>query len=230
MPAGRSVLKGASVLIVSLRLKYSRADEAIWLGHLDMMRTFERAVRRAGIPVAYSQGFNPRPRMAFALPIGVGLATEADLLDLLLQDGLEPDPAQLAVWQADLNDSLPAAIQLVDLVLAPPGPSLMSQVRSASYRLKTAGLAEAASRLKQLGEGPWLVKRQKKDKTSLLDIRPLLLDLQVLAPDQLDLHVLAGSSKNLRPDLFLQFLVENCGLDQLAAADCQISRTRLWLG
>ncbi|MDD4745132.1 MAG: DUF2344 domain-containing protein, partial [Eubacteriales bacterium] len=52
-------------------MAFSRREPAIWLAHLDMMRTFERSVRRAGIPVAYSAGYNPRPQLAFALPVGV---------------------------------------------------------------------------------------------------------------------------------------------------------------
>ncbi len=218
-------------MTVSLRISYSRNEEAMWLGHLDMMRTFERAVRRARIPVAHTQGYNPRPRLAFALPIGVGVATKEDLLDLVLADqDEEPEKKQLAIWQESLNKSLPEGIKVIDLGLAPAGPSLMSQVTAALYELATSGLAAAVARLQELPQGSWLVERTRKEKTTELDIRPLVLGLEPAGLDCFHLHALAGSRKNLRPDLFLQFLVENCGLDPLAAADCRITRIRLQLG
>ncbi len=78
-----------------LRLRFSRAEPAIWLAHLDLMRTFERAIRRADLPVAYSKGFNPRPQLAFALPIGVGLATNDDYVDVSLTRPIEPSRADV---------------------------------------------------------------------------------------------------------------------------------------
>ena len=69
--------------IYNSRICFSRSGAAIWLGHLDMMRTFERSLLRAGLPVSYSLGFNPRPELVFALPAGVGITTEYHL-DLAL--------------------------------------------------------------------------------------------------------------------------------------------------
>ncbi len=218
-------------MTVSLRMAFSRREPAIWLAHLDMMRTFERSVRRAGIPVAYSAGYNPRPQLAFALPVGVGIATEADWLDIRLDETAEANAAQAGVWCAALNDHLPPGLAVHSASLAEDdGPSLMSRVQAAAYRLQTPGLAEAADGLRQTAADlPWIADKNSKGRQVKIDIRPLVLRWQSEATDTLLVTALAGSRRNLRPDLLLQVLCALGGLDELAAADCQVTRTRLWL-
>ena len=99
---------------VNYRLRFSRREPAIWLGHLDMMRTFERTVRRAGLPVTWSQGFNPRPHLEFALPIGVGLATDDDYVDVLLTELLDE-----SALVKRLNASFPTGIQILEAKIVP---------------------------------------------------------------------------------------------------------------
>ncbi|MDW7658623.1 MAG: TIGR03936 family radical SAM-associated protein [Bacillota bacterium] len=219
-------------MTVSLRLRFCRREPAIWLAHLDMMRTFERSVRRAGIPVAYSGGFNPRPRLAFALPIGVGLATEDDRLDIQLEDGIAIDQTKAAEWTDALNRNLPDGLTVYAGELTDSsGPSLMSLVTAAEYRLQTTGLQAAVQQLEaQKDLTAWIVDKNSKGKTVKTDIRPLILATRLEESDQVVLLVRAGSRQNLRPDLFLQILVAQGGLNATAAADSRITRTRLWLG
>lgn len=219
-------------MTVSLRLSFCRREPAIWLAHLDMMRTFERSVRRAGIPVAYSGGFNPRPRLSFALPIGVGLATEDDRLDIQLADGTAVEQTRVAEWTDALNRNLPDGLAVSAGELADgSGPSLMSLVTAAEYRLQTAGLQAAIRQLEARKDlTAWTVDKNSKGRTVQADIRPLILAIRPEGDDQAVLLVRAGSRQNLRPDLFLQILVLQGGLDATAAADSSITRTRLWLG
>lgn len=219
-------------MAVSLRLRFCRQEPAIWLAHLDMMRTFERSVRRAGIPVAYSGGFNPRPRLSFALPIGVGTATEDDRLDIQLEDGTAAVQTRVAEWTDALNRNLPDGLAVCAGELADSGgPSLMSLVTAAEYRLQTVGLQAAIRQLEARDDlAAWTVDKNSKGKTIKTDIRPLILTIRLEGPDQAIIQVRAGSRQNLRPDLFLQILVLQGGLDETAAADSGITRTRLWLG
>src|SRR5665647_1069663 len=64
------------------RFRFARSGSLSYVGHLDLMRTFERSLRRAGLPLLHSQGYNPRPMMVFALPLGVGISTTDDYLDV----------------------------------------------------------------------------------------------------------------------------------------------------
>ena len=204
-----------------IRLRFARREPAIWLAHLDMMRTFERSIRRANLPIRWSQGFNPRPQMTFALPIGVGLATEDDYLDIQLVEDLEP----VAVMDR-LNPCLPAGLVILAAGrVAASNISLMSLVQAADYRLQSQGLAEAVTRI--ANTQPLIVEKFSKGRTIDVDIRPLIIKLTIVDADQLILRVKAGSSANLRPDLFLKALEVYGDLPGLAASDCAITRLGL---
>lgn len=206
-----------------VRLRFSRREPAIWLAHLDMMRTFERSIRRAGLPICWSQGYNPRPQMTFALPISVGLATAGDYLDLSLEEDLEP-----ADVMDRLNRSLPTGFAILAANRAVPSKaSLMSLVRAADYRLETPGLAEAIARI--ANTQPLVVEKFSKGKMVDVDIRPLIEKIQLKGPDCLEMRVKAGSSANLRPDLFLKALETYGDLPAEAAADCAVTRLALIL-
>lgn len=211
----------ADIVHYDVRLRFARREPAIWLAHLDMMRTFERSIRRAGLPVHWSQGYNPRPQMTFALPIGVGLATEVDYVDIQL---IEPVDPQLVMDR--LNPCLPMGFEILAA-----GPvesskvSLMSLVQAADYRLQSPGLAAAWRRIPVTQ--PLIVDKFSKGRTLEVDIRPLILDLQVQSDEELVIRVKAGSSANLRPDLFLLALKVYGELPDLAAADCAVTRLGL---
>ena len=209
---------------LTMRLRYARSEPAIWLAHLDLMRTFERSIRRAGLPVAYSKGFNPRPQLAFALPIGVGLATRDDYVDVSLTE-----PVAAPDLMTKLNRSLPAGLAILAAVpVSEQGPSLMSLIRAADYELQGPGLAPAARRLLALPAGtPWLTEKNSKGKMITVDIQPLLISLEIIAEDRLLARVRAGSKENLRPDLLLAVLTSLGGLDPIAAGDTSVNRRRL---
>ncbi len=95
-------------------LSYSKTGPARYLGHLDLLRTFQRAVRRAGLPIAYSKGFNPHPRMMFASPLPVGAAGLGELAAMDLTE--HTDPQALA---GRLNSALPRGVFVNEAWLAP---------------------------------------------------------------------------------------------------------------
>ncbi len=211
---------------VSLRLRYGRQEPAVWLAHLDMMRTFERSVRRAGLPVAYSQGFNPRPQLSFALPIGVGLATLDDYVDVVMT---EPVDSKWAIQQ--LNQNLPQGLFIIDAKPIPEdGPSLMSLIAAADYEIRGEGLAEAVGVLSAMPpDAVWPAEKFSKGKKIDVDIRPLVMNLDLQAANLLKIRVKAGSRENLRPDLLLQLLERRCGLDPDMAGNAEITRLALWV-
>ncbi len=118
--------------ITIIRMCFARSGPPIWLAHLDLMRTFERSIRRAALPIAYTRGFNPRPQLSFALPLrGVGLATEDDYVDLTM---LEPIDPRSAVDR--LNLFLPPGLKVLTAgVVSAKDPSLMSLIQAAEYLL-----------------------------------------------------------------------------------------------
>jgi radical SAM-linked protein len=207
-----------------LRVRFHRYGPAIWLAHLDLMRTFERSVRRAGIPVNWSAGFNPRPDLVFALPIGVGLETCADYLDMGLIDPI----MQIELMITQLDQSLPEGLAILSgIVLPVSSESIMSKIVMADYQIEAEGLAIAATKTLLLSQ--LIIDKPSKGRTIRVDIRPLILMAETDSPNRMRLRVKAGSRENLRPDLFLNALCQFGELDTTAAADARLVRTGLYL-
>lgn len=209
------------------RLRFERTGSLIYIGHLDLMRTFEHSIRRAGLPILHSQGYNPRPVLVFALPLGVGIATSDDYIDVSLAE--EKDVRELI---GSLKNFLPEGLRILDGWMVPEtAGSIMALVTAASYRLHAPGISAAVRSLMEKKE--ILVEKRSKGEYRTVDIRPLILHLADSRPpsaDEISIFVRAGSRENLRPDLFLSALSTYCGYPPAYAADCEVERTGLFTG
>lgn len=92
------------------RLLFAKTGEAVWMSHLDLMRLFQRAFKRAGLPLTHTQGYNPRPSVSIALPLSVGVESICELLDFDLE-GEKPDCRQI---QDRLNEVLVKGVRVLD--------------------------------------------------------------------------------------------------------------------
>jgi hypothetical protein len=116
-----------------VRITFAKGPEIRFIGHLDVVRLWERAARRARLPLAYTQGFTPHPRFAFAAPLALGATGEGELLDAYFTETVALDELR-----ARLAAELPPGCAVVDLTPAPlDAPALMSLVRWAEYRVET---------------------------------------------------------------------------------------------
>ncbi|MBC7106461.1 MAG: TIGR03960 family B12-binding radical SAM protein, partial [Firmicutes bacterium] len=116
--------------VLRYRLRLTKGGPAAYLGHLDFARVVAQAARRAGLPLAYSRGFNPRPRLAFAAPLAVGITSEAEYCDLELEGPAAPEGLAAA-----LNANLPEGIAVTAAGVVPGnGPSPMGLAVRALYR------------------------------------------------------------------------------------------------
>ena len=114
-----------------VRMTFTKGPALRYIGHLDLVRAWERALRRAGLPVAWTHGFTPRIRLSFAAPLSLGVVGERELADLFLTDPVSGDDVQ-----SQLRAQLPAGCDLLDAVDLPVGaPSLTSQVEWAQYEV-----------------------------------------------------------------------------------------------
>jgi radical SAM-linked protein len=163
-----------------LRIVFSKDAELKYISHLDLLRVWERALRRARVPLAYSQGFNPRPKLFFAAALAVGCTGRAEMLDLLLEHRVE-----LLKFASSLKEQMPDGIQLgsiseVDLTL----PPLPSEVIAAGYEVWVqAGEATEAvqSRLDGLLAAASIPRsRQRPDGARPYDLRPLVQSLELV--------------------------------------------------
>lgn len=176
------------------RIRMKRSGLMIFLSHLELMKTLERSFKRSGIPMLYSQGFNPRPLMNFAFPLSVGIGAEELLLELEMKDETPLD----LLHEVKLVEGL----EIVEVKEVEKGPSLMSLVAQADYRIQ--GDLETLEKIKG-DEALLFLKRRKKGPPREVNARDFLLDYRF--EDALYVRVLAGSAANLRPqDLLLALL------------------------
>ena len=115
-----------------LRITFSRGEGLKYISHLDLMRLWQRALRRAGIPLAYSQGFTPHPRLSLAAPLAIGVTSGGELMDIHLAHRVSPH-----FFIKTVGQQLPASIDIAEVVdVSPALPSLQSQVQFAEYEVR----------------------------------------------------------------------------------------------
>lgn len=163
-----------------LRIRFSRGEEMKFISHLDIMRLWERTFRRAQIPLAYSEGFSPHPRMSLAAPLPVGVTSEAELMDVFITMPVSPHWFTSAVSQ-----QLPAGIAMLGVYqIAPTVPSLQSKLRYAEYRVEVEAendsgeIASAISALLSLENLPWHHQRDTGQRS--YDLRALIEELELV--------------------------------------------------
>lgn len=213
------------------RIRYCKEGTARFMSHLDLVRTFERAVRRAGLPVALSQGFNPHSRMAFAFPLPVGVSGLEEYVDIELDRDISPEK-----MAGSLDPAMPPGLKVTGAIrLDDRTPALMAEVERSSYTVRferegTPGLEavqKCLDRIMGLDQIP--VTRHKKDGREVeFDIRPGLLSLS--ARDDggrivMEMELMAGSQVNVRPGEVISAIRERCGIPQ-GGCHLEIIRTR----
>ena len=203
-----------------LRLRYAKRGRLRFTSHRDFSRAFERAVARARIPVAYSSGFNPHPRISYAGAAPTGSASEAEYLEIGLAEEAEPS----AVADA-LDEALPDGLDVLEAVVS-SGGSLADRLEASLWRLTLVGVstgaAEAAVRAFLAAEEV-TVERMTKKGLRKFDCRQAVVSL-VSQPGSgnrsecaiLDL-VLRHGTPSVRPDDVLAGLREIAGLEADAA-------------
>ena len=193
-----------------MRVTFATDDSVKYVGHLDMARAWERAIRRARLPLAYTQGFNAQPRLQFAAALPVGFTGVAELVDVYLNEAWPPEAFMAALAAALPRGVHPTASAPVPREL----PSLQSQLSSAGYQVQveTGEPGESfAARLSGFMDLPeaWRVRRRGKEQVRY-DLRPLVLSIDYTGPCELgqgfDVTMRSAPGATGRPDELLAAL------------------------
>ncbi len=160
-----------------MRVTFATDDSVKYVGHLDMARTWERAIRRARLPLAYTQGFNPQPRLQFAAALPVGFTGRAELADVFLNEEYEPQRFLVA-----LGDALPRGVRTLEArPVSRDWPSLQSQLSAARYRVEVetdVPPAEFRTGLDGFLDRAEAPRQRRRGKEQVrYDLRPLVLTL-----------------------------------------------------
>jgi radical SAM-linked protein len=163
-----------------LRVVFSIGASIKYISHLDVMRAWERVLRRAGVGLAYSQGFNPRPKLVFAAALPVGFASRAELVDILLER-----PMDLPRFVAAVKAQLPLGLALLSVgEVSSALPSLPSQLSAAEYQVIVESdepIERIQARIDQLLASDSLPRvRQRPSGAKEYDLRPLIQELRLI--------------------------------------------------
>jgi radical SAM-linked protein len=167
-----------------VRVRFSKHGKVRFTSHRDLARIWERALRRAGVGVAYTEGFSPRPRLSFGLALSTGHESEAEYLDVALREA--PSPSTVEQLPARLAPVLPAGIEVQRAVVLPAGAdSLQQAVTSCTWYIEIGDVAPeevAAGVARALAAAELPLTRSRKGHTVTDDVRPAILDVCVLGP------------------------------------------------
>jgi radical SAM-linked protein len=172
-----------------LRVRFKRGQEVKFISHLDLMRLWQRALHRAGIPLAYSEGFSPHPRISLAAPLPLGVTGEAELMDLYTTQWVSPH-----FFTAAVSQQLPPGIEILQVhQIALTLPSLQSLVRYAEYRVEVETEREmkeietALTSLLSAKHLPW--QHQRDTGIRSYDLRALIDDLWLISWHRPHCHI-----------------------------------------
>jgi radical SAM-linked protein len=183
-----------------LRVRYSKLGKVRFISHRDTARVWERALRRARVPVATSAGFTPRPRLSFGLALPTGAESVAEYLDVDVIDDEAPvvDVRELALR---LDAALPVGVSTLAIAELEPGTgSLQECVTAVTWELtapKGADLDATTERL--LGAAALPLERERKGQRRIDDVRPAILSLAAAGDDTTLVADVATVGRGLRP-------------------------------
>lgn len=185
-----------------------------FIGHLDIMRYFQKAMRRAEIPIAFTGGYSPHMIMSFANPLGVGVTSDGEYFDIELT---EPIASDQAVKQ--LNDAMVEGMEIVSFVEIPDNKKEtgMSIVAAADYLSKVKSGSFPADWKERaqgfLSQEEIKVWKATKKSEKEVDIKPMIYRFEV-RDDCIYMQVATGSVENLKPGLVMEAFAGYLGLDK----------------
>jgi radical SAM-linked protein len=203
-----------------LQITFGKFDALIYTSNLDLAKIWERALRRAELPILYSEGFNPRPRIQLASALPLGISSECEVLDVALRE-----PIALDGLAQRILEKCPTGLRIFGIREVPiRAPALQSLIRSAEYRIHFEDPLDRdalKAKVQALLDAPTLEReRERKGSMVKFNLRPLVHGLFVDEAGDLIAHLAIGEQGNLRPDEILHEL----GLDDLVTS---IHRTRI---
>jgi radical SAM-linked protein len=181
------------------RIEYAKKSVMRYTSHLDTLRAWERTFRRAQLPLAFTQGFNPRPRINLGLALPLGFTSECELMDLWLTKNTE----SISLLQS-IRDVLPPGLEIKDIFqINLDTPTLQKQIHEVMYSIHLdpfPPINQLQGKIKTLLASPEIL-RERRGKT--YDLRPLVLSLVLMHPDDepsLKMCLSAREGRTGRPD------------------------------
>jgi radical SAM-linked protein len=204
------------------RITFSKTGALRYVGHLDLQTLWERAARRAGLPLAYSHGFHPQPKINFASALPLGFSSRAEVLDMRLQSDLD-----LNELPARLTQALPEGIRILGVQAVDEAePALQTQVSSAEYEVTLIEKADAHALQERIDQLMAAQSLPRERRGKVYNLRPLVEQLSLVYPAEGDkgiiifMRLAARESATGRPEEVLAEL-------GIPPVETRIERSRL---
>jgi len=221
-----------------VRVKFEKTGIMRYVGHLDLMRFFQKAIKRSGIPIKYSEGFNPHQIMSFASPLGVGLTSKGEYMDIDIKEDIPS-----AVGIDSLNNNMVEGLAITSFKYLPDeAQKCMSAVTAASYRVTYKdnkdhisyidNLVDLKSKFYDESESIYIIKKTKKGEREL-DLKPLIYRFNMEIKDRVptyDFLLSSGSTDNIKPELVVKAFHEYLNLPEFDDVSLDIERIDMFTG
>lgn len=174
---------------INIRIKFEKTGKLQFISHLDLCRTMKTAIIRACIPIWYSEGYNPRPKMVFALPLSIGIESICEYMDIKITDELQPEKIL-----KQLNNTTTRELNIIDVYT----PLMkFNEIVWAEYiiRFNTFNVSNA----EVMFESPFTIVKRSKNGEKKIDILPLIKRYEI-SEDSIQVLLSAESSSYLNPE------------------------------
>jgi radical SAM-linked protein len=200
-----------------IRVKFKRGEQVKFLSHLDVMKVFERTLRRGNIPIAYSKGFNPHPQIVFGLPLGVGVVSYSEYADFEFSEVFD-----IHEFVDRMNQHLPKGFEIIDAKEKKAKENIMAAIEKANYQLllefdanNTEAIVNGKIR-EFLDKEEIMTEKKTKKGRKTINIRNLIETVSIMEVDGIEhkndekkyfkfnMLLSAGSNGNLKPEVFIK--------------------------
>ena len=188
------------------RLKFSKIGKIKYTGHLDLLKIFQRAIKRSNLPISYSQGFNPHQIMSFAIPLPLGMESEAEYIDMQFDENLDCN-----FIKDTLNKNMPIGMEILNVVKLKEGQkSAPSIVCIGEYEILLNNNINKNNIDKPLKQEEINIerisKKRGKETIKTVNIKEDIFNIENIENNKIKTIISTGSAKNLKPDILIESL------------------------
>lgn len=212
-----------------IRFKFKKTGSLQYISHLDLVRTMHKVIVRAKLPLWYTEGFNPKPKMIFAAPLSIGTESVSEFMDIRMNEYIDPTEAM-----ARINANMTSEMQIEEAYYP---ETKFTDLKWMSYRItiNTVGVTEELIERCNAALSAPTVEVQKKNSESKSDIRPLIRSAEATKNgDSIVIKAVlsADPSAFLNPEYLIKALRDKCGIlssDNLLSESYEIMRLNAYL-
>jgi len=185
-----------------VRITFSKTGALRYIGHLDLNTIWERAARRAGLPLAYTQGFHPQPKMTFASALPLGFSSRCEVMDMRFNQEID-----LTLLSVQLQDVMPSGIGILKVEnIDELAPQLQIQILSAEYEVTLTEAVDASELKRKIDEAMASPSLPRERRGKSYDLRPLIEKLELTSENKILMQLAAREGATGRPEEVLDVL------------------------